>query len=154
MIRTDEHLDASPETVFAVLCDPAWYPDWLVGAKHIRGIDEAWPAIGAAFHHTVGVGPLRLRGSTSVLAQRAPRRLDLRAGIGPLGAARVRFVIEPDGDGSRLTIEEEPDRGIVRLLWSTPARPLLVTGLWGRNVVSMSALRDRIEAVAAAPSTR
>jgi hypothetical protein len=66
----------------------------------------------------------------------------------------VRFVIEPDGDGSRLTIEEEPDQGIVRLLWSTPARPLLVTGLWGRNVVSMSALRDRIEAVAAAPSTR
>jgi uncharacterized protein YndB with AHSA1/START domain len=154
MIATDAHVDASPETVFAVLGDAEGYPDWLVGAKHIREVDDAWPARDATFHHTIGVGPLRLRGSTSVLETHPPRRLELRAGIGPLGAARVRFTIEPEGTGSHLTIEEEPERGIVRLLWSTPGRPLLAAGLWGRNAVSIDALRDRIEAAAGTTAGR
>ena len=37
------------------------------------------------------------------------RAEDLLAGIGPLGSARVRFTVTPDGDGgSHLSVEEEP----------------------------------------------
>jgi carbon monoxide dehydrogenase subunit G len=145
MIATEEHVDAPPSRVYDVIADPEWYPDWLVGAQHIRAVDESWPEPGAAFHHVVGVGPLHIRGRTSVVDRHAPGLLELRAGMGPLGTARVRFTIEPDEDGTRLTIEEEPEKGVVRLLWSTPARPLLGLGLWGRNAVSVKALRDRIE---------
>lgn len=145
MITTEEHVAAPPASVFAVVADARWYPEWLVGAKRIRRIDEAWPAPGSTFEHTVGAGPFRLRGSTSVLAAERPHALELRAGIGPLGAARVRFEIDPADDGSRLTIHEEPEQGLFRLLWSTPGRRLLALGLWGRNAISIRALRDRIE---------
>lgn len=146
MIAAQEHVRASPEVVFDAVADARWYPEWLVGAKRIRHVDDTWPRPGASFAHTVGAGPLRLRGSTSVLDSDRPRRLELRAGIGPLGAARVRFTVEPEDDGTRLTIEEEPERGAVRLLWSTPGRSLLALGLWGRNALSIRALCDRIEA--------
>ena len=33
--------DAGTADVFAILLDPASYPDWLIGAKAIRDIDES-----------------------------------------------------------------------------------------------------------------
>jgi uncharacterized protein YndB with AHSA1/START domain len=148
MVSTEEHVDAPPSVVFDVVTNAEWYPDWLVGAKRIRLVEDEWPRRGAAFHHTIGAGPLRLRGSTSVVDVDAPRCLELRAGMGPLGAARVRFTMEPEDDGTLLHIDEEPEQGLVRLLWKTPGRSVMALGLWGRNAVSIGALRDRIEAVA------
>jgi uncharacterized protein YndB with AHSA1/START domain len=148
MVSTEEHVDAPATVVFDVVSNAEWYPDWLVGAKRIRLVEQEWPRPGASFHHTIGAGPFRLRGSTSVVEVAAPRLLELRAGMGPLGAARVRFTIEPEDDGTRLCIDEEPERGLVRALWSTPGRGLMALGLWGRNAVSIQSLRDRIEAAA------
>jgi hypothetical protein len=56
--------------------------------------------------------------------------------------------MEPEDDGTLLHIDEEPEQGLVRLLWKTPGRSVMALGLWGRNAVSIGALRDRIEAVA------
>jgi carbon monoxide dehydrogenase subunit G len=148
MVPTEEHVNAPTAVAFDVVADADWYPEWLVGAQHIRGIDDDWPRPGSAFHHVVGVGPLRVKGSTSVLGIERPRTLELRAGIGPFGAARVRFTLDPEGSGTRITVEEEPDRGVIRVLWSTPLRKLLALGLWCRNAVSLEAMRDRIELVA------
>ena len=39
--------------VFATLVTPETYPMWLVGAKHIRAVDDGWPAVGTKFHHRV-----------------------------------------------------------------------------------------------------
>jgi uncharacterized protein YndB with AHSA1/START domain len=136
---TSELIEASPEQVFAVLVDPTTYPHWLVGARRIRGVDRHWPEVGSSFRHSIGFGPARVAGSTSVRRCREPEELVLAAGMGPLGEASVRFELEPAPEGTLVRLEEEPARGPVRGAWRL-ARPLVQLGLWGRNAASLEAL--------------
>lgn len=147
MTTTEIDIDAPPHVTHEVVADPTTYPQWLVGAKRIRTIEPDWPAEGASFHHAVGLGPLTIRDRTTVLAHPDEHTLELEARIGPLGAARVRFVVSglDDDRRSHLAIEEEPKDGLVRFFWSTPARPLVAASLWGRNAVSLQALRALVE---------
>jgi uncharacterized protein YndB with AHSA1/START domain len=138
-------IPAPPERVFDALTDARTYPDWLVGAKRIRAIDDDWPAVGTAFHHTVGAGPLVLHDKTTMLHVDPPYEIRLRAGIGALGAAVVRFTLTPDDRGSRVEFTEEPERGLVRLGWRSIGRPLLRLGLWGRNAASLERLANHLE---------
>lgn len=138
-------IDASPDQVFDVLSDPATYPEWLVGAQAIRGVDVGWPAVGTRFHHRIGIGgPLTVPGSTSVRRVERPNLLELGAGMGPFGEARVLFRLSPAGGRTHLEIEEEPRRGAARIAWSF-LRPAVVAGLWGRNALSLASLRSLVE---------
>lgn len=136
---SSELIEASPDEVFAVLLDPTTYPDWLVGAQHIRAVDDDWPALGSKFHHAIGIGPAAVPGSTSVLSSSPPEELILAAGMGPFGEAAVRFSLEPAPDGTLVRFEELPVRGVARFVWRV-ARPMVSVGLWGRNAVSLAAL--------------
>ena len=139
-------IDAPAEVVFSILVDAETYPQWLVGAKHIRQVSSEWPAVGSAFDHAVGIGPITIKDSTTIIDQRAPRVLVLLAGIGALGSARVRFTVTPDRDGgSHLSVEEEPATGPLKALWNPVTRPLVAFGLWGRNAVSLQAFRALAE---------
>ena len=60
---------------FKLVCDPALYPQWLVGAKSIRHIDAGWPAVDTKFHHRIGIGLLAIPGSTTVRQIDAPHVL-------------------------------------------------------------------------------
>lgn len=138
-------IDAPAEVVFDTLVDAEAYPQWLVGAKHIRAVDDDWPAPGSSFHHALGVGPLTVRDHTTVLLAIAPHTLVLLARIGPLGTAKVRFTVTPTDDGSHLAIEEEPASGALRAMWHPITRPLAAVLLWGRNAASLQALRALAE---------
>jgi uncharacterized protein YndB with AHSA1/START domain len=137
-----EHLTEPPERVFDVIVRPATYPQWLVGAKHIRRVDHDWPHPGSAFHHVVGAGPVTIRDHTTVVRCERPRLLELRAHAGPLGVARVRFELTAHERGTRLDLFEAPDAGALRTLWRVGARPLVRLTLWGRNRVSLDRLRQ------------
>ena len=138
MATSTMHVTASPEQVWAVISDPTTYPRWLLGAKRIRAVDDDWPAVGSAFHHTIGVGPLVVSDATSVLELRRPERLVLHARVGPGGINRVVFTLAPcERGGTHLTMQEYPARGpLVRL-----AAPLLDLLTLGRNVISLRRLR-------------
>jgi len=155
LTATEIDISASPATTHAVLVDASTYPEWLVGAKRIRAVDPDWPAIGTSFHHAVGAGPLTIKDRTTVLEHPDEQCLVLEAHIGPLGAARVRFSVAPldGGDATHLTVDEEPSSGLARLLWNTPARPLVAASLWGRNAVSLQSLRSLVEDRAATGAT-
>jgi uncharacterized protein YndB with AHSA1/START domain len=107
MATTTRDIPASPERVWAVLADPRSYAEWVVGAARIRGFDGSWPARGARFHHSVGVWPLHIRDTTSVLESDPPRRLVLRARARPLGHARIEFTLTASELGTRLVMTEE-----------------------------------------------
>ena len=53
------------------------------------------PAPGSRFHHTIGVGPLKLDDHTEVIAADRPRRFELRAKGRPAGTARVTLEMHP-----------------------------------------------------------
>jgi uncharacterized protein YndB with AHSA1/START domain len=132
---------ASPEQCWRVLADGWLYPLWVVGATRMREVDAEWPAVGACLHHSVGVWPLVLDDTTEVLAATPPTLLRLRARAWPTGAAHVELRLDPEGDGTRVTIEEDAVAGPARLI---PA-PLRHAQLDWRNRESLRRLAFVVE---------
>lgn len=141
MARNDTHIDAPPERVFEILSDPDSYGYWVVGSKRIRDADANFPAVGSKFEHTVGWGPIDVDDHTLVLEADPPRRLKMQAKARPLGTATVTMEIEPEGDGSRVTMIEDPGDRVTALVFN-PLTHLLVRG---RNVESLDRLRELAE---------
>ena len=140
---------ADQSVVFDHLLEPRTYDEWLVGAKDIRAVDGNWPEPGARFHHRVGVGPLTIDDVTTVVSVSPPTELVLRASVGPLGTAIVRFRLV----GSNPTVvrfDEAPDSGLLRLVGATVGRAILRATVWGRNEASLQQLKQLVEG---APST-
>jgi uncharacterized protein YndB with AHSA1/START domain len=141
-------VDASPETVFAVIDDPFAYPRWVVGTRRIRAVDESWPQEGARFHHAVGTAAGEVKDSSKVLERDPPRRMTLEVRVRPLGIAIVDIRVEPDGDGSEVVLEETTKDGPLARLPGAVTEPLLaLRNEWSlrrlRRVVDERASRER-----------
>lgn len=115
MARTEIHIDAPIEEVFELLSDPRVYGTWVVGSREIRAADRDWPAPGARFAHTIGIPPLVIKDNTTVVHARPPVRLQLRAQARPLPSVRVTLDLEPEGDGTRVTMVENFANGLLNL---------------------------------------
>jgi len=139
--KTERHIDAKPETVFAVLSDPYSYGYWVVGSEKIRDADAHWPAPGSRFHHTVGVGPFRVNDHTLSVRAESPSLLELRAKARPLGTAKVRMELEREGTGTRVRMFEEAGDLLTALVFN-PLTHLLVRG---RNEESLRRLGELAE---------
>jgi hypothetical protein len=110
-------IPATPDQVFAVLSDGWTYSDWVVGTAHIRDVDPGWPAVGTRIHHKAGPWPFSLQDESTVLAMIPGRQLTLRAGLWPLGEARVHIELEPAGpDATLVSIEEQFEQGPLLLV--------------------------------------
>jgi hypothetical protein len=128
-----------PMAVFDVLRDGRSYARWVVGTRAIRAVDEGWPAEGTAIHYTVGYRPLRKDGETRSRAYQPDRRLELEAHAWPAGTARIELRAEAVEDGTLVTIDEHPARGVARDVHN-PVADLLI------HVRNMETLR-RLEKV-------
>jgi uncharacterized protein YndB with AHSA1/START domain len=132
---------ARPEAVFAVLDDAAAYPRWVVGARRVRAVEPSWPAVGSRFHHAVGTAAGELHDSSIVLERDRPRRMVLRVQFRPAGTARVEIDVAAAGAGSRITMKEVPEKGLISKLPGFVVEPVLRL----RNALSLQRLRHEIE---------
>ena len=107
MATTQAVIDAPPSDIFTVLADGWQYASWVVGASHIRAVDEGWPAPGTRTHHSVGLWPLAIADSTVAEEMEPNRYLALRARAWPLGEARVRLVLKPLADSRTEVLLDE-----------------------------------------------
>jgi uncharacterized protein YndB with AHSA1/START domain len=139
--RNQVLIDAAPDTVFDVLTDAEDYPRWVVGASDVRDLDPDWPAVGTAFHHRVGLGPLTLPDRTTVVEIERPRRLVLQARARPAGTARITLELEPSGSGTRVTLVEDPGDLLTRLVFT----PLVHVAVRMRNAESLRRLKRLVE---------
>jgi hypothetical protein len=121
-------LEAPVDAVAAVLADPRAYDGIVFGVRRVLWFDAGWPATGSRLRHTVGSGPVAVRGQTEVLAGELPDRLELAVGLGPAGALSAEFRLHarraPDA-GTRIEIVTEPRSGLVARLWSAPVERVL-----------------------------
>lgn len=147
MSTNETVVDASLEQTFEVLSTARFYPQWVVGAKEFRGADDGFPAPGTKFHHSVGVGPLKLKDNTEVLELDPGRQIVLQARTRPLGTARVKITVHPAGGGTRIVLEEGPGDAMSRLVFN-PIADLL---LHGRNVEALRRLKEIVETEASRP---
>ncbi len=84
---------ASIGQVWDVLADGWSYAGWVVGASHIRAVDDGWPKPGTRIHHSVGPWPLVIQDTTEIVRCEAPGLLELDARLWPVGAARITFTL-------------------------------------------------------------
>ncbi|MFG1660311.1 SRPBCC family protein [Micromonospora chersina] len=117
MIEVCRTIGTPPERIFAVLADGWSYASWVVGAAHIRAVDDRWPAVGARVHHRVGPWPLQIEDQTVVRQMEPNRLLELDAHAGPLGIARVRLALEPvSADTTRVRMGWKAAAGAARFV--------------------------------------
>lgn len=104
-------MSVTPEAVWDVLADPANYAYWVAGSKVIRDVEPQWPEPGAKFHHTVGVGPLKVSDYSVVVEAHRPGLFKLRAKGRPLGTAMVtmRMISRGAAGGTVVEMTESPD---------------------------------------------
>lgn len=141
MAQVSRFVRATPQRVFDELADGWIYTSWVVGASHIRDVDDTWPQIGAQLHHKVGAWPLLISDSTQVLDVGEPYRLVLQARLWPLGEARVELTLVTEGDGTRVTLDEEPVKGPGKWLHT----PIQDAVLRARNAESLDRLATLVE---------
>jgi uncharacterized protein YndB with AHSA1/START domain len=147
MARNEHIVRASPEAVFDVLADPRSYAYWVVGSEEIRDAHGRWPAPGSRFHHTVKIGPLRLKDHSEVEDVRPGQFLQLRVKGRPAGTARVKLELAPADGGTRVTMVEDPADTATALMFN-PLTHLLVRG---RNLRSLERLAELAEGRVAIP---
>jgi uncharacterized protein YndB with AHSA1/START domain len=128
----------APAVVWDVLADACTYGEWVVGSRRIRAADDAWPAPGSRFHHTVGVGPLSVSDHTESLEAEPPSLLRLRAKARPFGTAQVTLELAPSNGGTFVRMTENPD-GLSAVLGLNPLVHLLAMT---RNAESLRRLEQ------------
>ncbi|MGB9185504.1 MAG: SRPBCC domain-containing protein [Solirubrobacteraceae bacterium] len=137
MATTQITIDAPREQVFAVLARPEAYADWVVGSDTIRDADPNWPAAGSRFYHRVGVGPFKVNDHTEVIEVQPPSKLVIHARARPLGTALVSLQLEPEGNGTRVTMHETAGDQLSKLA----INPLTDWLVHHRNVESLRRLK-------------
>jgi hypothetical protein len=118
-VRRD--VDAPASAVWRVLSDGWLYPTWVVGASRMRAVDPTWPGVGAQLHHSVGVWPLLLDDTTTVLASVPKRELVMRARGWPMGEATIRLTLTEHAGACEVEMAEDVENGPARLI-PAPAR--------------------------------
>ncbi|HWM09029.1 MAG TPA: SRPBCC family protein [Solirubrobacteraceae bacterium] len=131
-------MPVAPQAVWEALADPGGYAYWVVGSKAIRDADPQWPAAGSRFHHTIGVGPLKVSDHTESLEAQPPRLLRIRAKGRPAGTASVTLELTPRDGGTVVRMTENPDGPYVVL----KANPLVHVLTKSRNAESLMRLEE------------
>ncbi|GAB3160390.1 SRPBCC family protein [Micromonospora sonneratiae] len=126
MIEVCRTIRTPPERIFAVLADGWSYASWVVGAAHIRAVDEGWPTVGTRVHHRVGPWPLQIEDQTVVREMEPNRLLELDAHAGRLGVARIRLTLEPVSDNmTRVRMGWMAAAGVARFFPEAVLSPML-----------------------------
>jgi uncharacterized protein YndB with AHSA1/START domain len=138
MPTNERFMPVPPEAVWDALADPGGYGYWVAGSKVVRDADPQWPAPGARFHHTIGVGPVAVSDHTEALEARPPELLRLRAKGRPLGTATVTLELIPRDRGTVVRMSESTDGIYAPLDWN----PLFRLLTKGRNAESLMRLEE------------
>jgi hypothetical protein len=139
--RNETFIAASPDRVYEVLSDPESYGHWVVGSREIRSAHSDWPATGTSFEHASGPPLLGAEDETSVTDTLVPVMLELHAQVRPYPGARVTLYLQPEGDGTRVIMIEDPASPVLNLLIGPLGHALIKL----RNVESLRRLKELAE---------
>lgn len=98
------------------------YPTWVVGASRMRDVERSWPAVSSSIHHSVGVWPLLVNDTTSILEWDPPTHALLKARAWPIGSAHVALDVQRVERGCSVTITEDAVEGPGRKFFPEPVR--------------------------------
>ncbi|MEH3054655.1 MAG: SRPBCC family protein [Patulibacter minatonensis] len=135
-----------PEDVWAILADSRSYAFWVVGSTDTERIEGDWPHPGSTFRHIQGHGPIKLSDTTTVVECEPPHRLLLEIRIRPFLTGPVELTLEPDGEGTCITIDERAEGWVGGVIPHFVTSPLIAI----RNAEALRRLASMAWARAAA----
>lgn len=138
MATNQRFMPVPAEAVWDVLAEPCSYGYWVVGSKVVRDAEPEWPATGAKFHHTIGIGPMKIADHTEVVQADRPWLLELRAKARPSGTAKVTLRMTPHPGGTTVKMTEDPD-SLFALLSLNPLTHLFTVA---RNAEALMRLEE------------
>ncbi len=103
-VTATRNLAASPKQVAAVMFDPHRDPEWIGGAKSVEPSTSDPTAKGARTTRHGGFMGRKFSWQTEVAAYEPDRLLDMRFVAGPMKGGGVTYRIEPESNGSRVSI--------------------------------------------------
>lgn len=132
-------MNVSRDAVWAGLADGETYSYWVVGTRHIRDVDEGFPATGTALHYRIGWGPLRHEGHTEVCDVDPGRRLELEIHAWPAATVRVLMELHELGDAcTEVVMTEHPKKGP----FAAVHNPVFDLAIKARNIESLRRLEQ------------
>jgi uncharacterized protein YndB with AHSA1/START domain len=147
MAKNSIYLDAPVDSAYETLLDPLCYPEWVVGAKKIRAVDEGWPQVGSSFHHKVRVAG---RDRSEMLENEPGRRVVLKVFARPVLVAIVSLDLDRAGSGTNVTMTEEPAPDTLMRKIKLLIDPLVYL----RNTFALRSFKKVVEARAAQGGSR
>jgi carbon monoxide dehydrogenase subunit G len=99
-----------PAEVYAYLADPTHLPDWQADVEEVRGATGGPLGPGATFTEVRSFLGKRAESTLEVTAAEPGREFSLRTIAGPVQVS-IRHLLEPAGDGTRVSVEAEADAG-------------------------------------------
>ena len=106
----------------------------------IRDAEAQWPEPGTKFHHTIGLGPVKVSDHTEVVEAHRPGLFKLRTKARPLGTAMVtmRMISRGAAGGTVVEMTENPD-GVFAALSLNPLTHVFTIA---RNAESLMRLEE------------
>ena len=150
MSRTTRFMRCAPDDVFKVLADGWSFASWVVGAARIREVDGTWPAAGSQIHHSVGLWPMLIDDTTSVISIDRPHAIELKVRAWPTGEGRVRLECTAEEGGTRVVMIEDATAGPAKVIPPSVRDPMLDA----RNTESLKRLGYLAERKAANSTQR
>ena len=136
------HIDREPKEVFALIGDPARYPDFLVGMTRWKPVSEETQGVGARFRVLMKVGSIEVGGIVEVTRWEEPVCIEWTAQQGVRQSGR--WLLDPDDGGTDLRLEIDYDIGggltgklVERIAARTIARNSWATLLAARRLVEV-----------------
>ena len=103
-----------PEEVFAYLADleraPEWVPDLVSVTREGAGAETLELSVGTRFREVVRIGGKEMEGALEISEYDPPRCL-AHAGQGGPSRFEARFLLEPEGEGTRVIHEYSVEIG-------------------------------------------
>ena len=103
-VTASRTIHAAPARVAAVMFDPRRDPEWIGGAKSVEPSAGDPIRIGARTTRYGGFMGRKFSWETEVEGHEPDRLLRMRFVAGPMTGGDVTYRIEPEGDGSRVSI--------------------------------------------------
>ena len=150
MSRPPRFMRCAPDDVFEVLADGWSFASWVVGAARIREVDGTWPAAGSQIHHSVGLWPMLIDDTTSVISIDRPHAIELKVRAWPTGEGRVRLECTAEEGGTRVVMIEDATAGPAKVIPPPVRDPMLDA----RNTESLKRLGYLAERKAANSTQR
>lgn len=90
---------ASPGEIWAVLTDPAGFPEWIEGMQSVEILTEGDYGVGTRYRASAGSGQRTVEWTVEITGLEPERRIDFAYTGGVEGSGG--WLIEPDDDGVR-----------------------------------------------------